>query len=461
MFYVLVLLPLIRLISVGAQVTPIKPGDPYKLEGSTFSVDLDSNCLVDMAWLMPPQHLSMSYHGHESACHRVSLGNRTSKANATANMVDMASLDQLVANQQFMSKHINSLRSFFLKDRVGDYAVMVLLKGALDLKPIEFNLVDLKTDPPMKPQNILCARKHCLKTVQEQEVKAGLEKRLQQEKDTLQLVRGELVQADNRNRELVVQMVVYQVVCAVTAFLVVTLTFTALALCVKMRRRAMLKKRKYLGSFNSYGDYIPNSPNRYHLNGGKVDLTPASPFIALASDTHEATSLNNVVMTNSNLNETSRANAAYISYPISECNYGTATDGSMVTLMPVYGRQSLGGVYRNYLPGISHSSQIENKLNLSRTGSLTRDCSSFEHRFYMPSASSTQSPCETPQFGNLLMNPVQQHAASSSFAVMNKTQCSAASSDAFLKNSVFDSVKRHYPSNQVMAPPSPMKSTQD
>ncbi|CAL8076796.1 unnamed protein product [Calicophoron daubneyi] len=431
-FYLFIQHVLVTECTFYTQTRQILPADSYQILGQPGLRRL-GRCNLTYAWLVPPPSSSLDAYGHALACTRLQLqsgrvirsaltppeelegkdfGNHPDQEmeridkELVASLVDLNRLDALMRAEQTSTSQGIALpggqladgnRYFYLADRIGNLNIMVLLRPGQQIK---LEVIDpISSDHLVTPEHVLCSRKECPPTPTESPEKSvAIEPVASTNYNRSRSLIHELHKAERQNRELYMQLIISRVACALLSFLCIVLAVTSLALCLRLRRfPSYCRKRAPPSELSVYRE--PNlSPSFYQPNGKLGNVGQASPaFITDTSPTHmgfthvpsETASVNNVVMTASNLSD--YGGVPGMQCPISYAALGApysqlsayqvpAGRGSLynetsgvVTLVPLNSR----GVILPYQNGSaspvpSNHSQPENKMGVARSGSLGR-----------------------------------------------------------------------------------------
>ncbi|KER23186.1 hypothetical protein T265_14690, partial [Opisthorchis viverrini] len=410
----------------------ILPADSYQILGKT-GVRRLGQCNISYAWLVPPPTSSLDAYGHALACTRLQLqnghvvrsalngneeeenqGNRPEEElkrinkELTTTMIDLNRLDALLRADKAEDGRIitgvaaqlaDESRYFYLADRVGDLNVMVLLRPGQQLK---LELIDpISPDHLVTPQHVLCSRKECPITPNPTESisESTDDPQLLKVLNTSRILTASLSKAERQNRELYMQLIISRVACALLSFLCIVFAIAALTLCIRLRKTPGFYRKKAPPSELSVCRDPHPSPSYFQTNGkinvgqpSPVYFTDTSPRHAgLAHLTGDTASVNNVLMTASNLSDCGAIpgiHGAQISYaalgpqyghlsgyPISAGRASLYNDSSgVLTFVPVTTR----GVIVPYQNGSAspapsnHSMSETRGVGVVRSGSLGR-----------------------------------------------------------------------------------------
>ncbi|THD28193.1 hypothetical protein D915_001039 [Fasciola hepatica] len=411
------------------QASRILPSDSYQILGQTGFRRL-GQCNFTYAWLIPPPASNLDAYGHALACSRLQLQDgrivrspmvtdtriteESSRADEewkhvnkemAATLVDLNRLDILMRAERLVDGGYRVLpggpladadRYFYLADRVGSLNILVMFRPGQQIK---LELIDpISADHLVTPQHVLCSRKQCPPvpvTTEDTVLDTNSANQYSNQSRTLS---SALAKADRHNRELYMQLIISRVACALLSFLCIVFAITALALCIRLRRYPGYCRKPAPPSEISVYREQNHSPSYYQANG-KLHMGQPSPvYLTEASPRHggmsqmisDAASVNNVVMTTSNLSECGAIGGmggAPISYTALTPQYGHlpayAIPGSrasiyndasgMVTLVPVNSR----GIFLSHQNGSSspvpsNHSYTDSKSGIVRSGSLGR-----------------------------------------------------------------------------------------
>ncbi|CAH8507077.1 unnamed protein product [Schistosoma turkestanicum] len=321
----------------------VLPADSYTILGQAGFRRL-GQCNITYAWLTSPPTSSLDAYGHASACTRLQLldgqiiptssydqnvitGNEQNDVNQaeqalnhvnkewSASLIDLERLDLLIRAEVIglsQTKQLaNDARYFFLADRVGDLNLMAVLRPDKQLKLELIN--PLATEHlVLTPQHVLCLRKQCPTATND----ASSMNQLKQQENT-SLLNGisstslALTKAERHNRELYMQLIISRVACALIGFMCVVFAMTSLTLCIRLRQHPLYSSRKHRDK-TSQGSICKEThtiPTTFCQMNGKLNINPISYMTdqsprhhyGIAQIPSETTSLNNILMTTSNL----------------------------------------------------------------------------------------------------------------------------------------------------------------
>ncbi|KAH9283077.1 hypothetical protein ECG_04807 [Echinococcus granulosus] len=277
------------------KLTPILPGDVYSVVGDIEKRHL-GRCTYLYAWLAIPQGSHQDIYAHYSACSRLELRfieaaretrspqsdfkvnvveelNRVNK-DYTAQLIDLETLDALlqtvkITNGIETSPSLTTKdRIFYLADRLGQYTMLAMLR------PGRLPKIEIVPPPSEKtyilPQNVLCYRKTCEIAVQSatSAVSASSSSKSLPSSATNSSMEYILLlaEAKQENRRLYIQLIIYRVVFALTAFLCVLLAIVTLVFCFRNHKpglKSSKKRPKMEASYHSGPPYNSlNSPSK-------------------------------------------------------------------------------------------------------------------------------------------------------------------------------------------------------
>ncbi|KAL5110581.1 hypothetical protein TcWFU_006880 [Taenia crassiceps] len=271
------------------KLTPILPGDAYSVVGEIEKRQL-GRCTYLYAWLAIPQGSHQDIYAHYSACSRLELRfieasretrspqsdfkvnvveelNRVNK-DYTAQLIDLETLDALlqtvkITNGIQTSPSLTAKdRIFYLADRLGQYTMLAMLR------PGRLPKIEIVPPPSEKnyilPQSVLCYRKTCESIVKS--AASTISSSTLAAANSSMEYRVLLAEAKRENRRLYIQLIIYRVVFALSAFLCVLLAIMTLVLCFRNQRpgsKSPKKLPKMEASYHSAPPYNSlNSPSK-------------------------------------------------------------------------------------------------------------------------------------------------------------------------------------------------------
>ncbi|VDM35642.1 unnamed protein product [Hydatigera taeniaeformis] len=343
---------------MAEKLTPILPGDAYSVVGDIEKRQL-GRCTYLYAWLAIPQGSHQDIYAHYSACSRLELRfieaaretrspqsdfkvnvveelNRVNK-DYTAQLIDLETLDALlqtvkVSNGIQTSPSLTTKdRIFYLADRLGQYTMLAMLR------PGRLPKIEIVPPPSEKtyilPQSVLCYRKTCESVVKSVTSTAPLSS--SDATNSTMEYRVLLAEAKQENRRLYIQLIIYRVVFALSAFLCVLLAIMTLVLCFRNQKSGSKSPKK-----------LPRMEASYHSAPPYNSLNSASKMTSPVIYSDSVTYPNNTALV---LGDSGSLQNTAISSNMSGCELLTAnglngTPCTHFSYQPLYTADGSGGI---------------------------------------------------------------------------------------------------------------------